>query len=60
MRKLAICAIALASVFVSVAPAFAGCPAGTTAVEVGTTVVNGTTYVLYKCIKLQSQPVGNT
>lgn len=51
MKKLVMFAFVLASVFGSVAPALAICPAGTHGVEVGTTVVNGVTYILIKCVK---------
>lgn len=51
MKKLVICAFVLASALVSIAPAMAVCPAGTHGVETGTTVVNGVTYILIKCVK---------
>jgi hypothetical protein len=51
MKKWMMCTFVLAPAFACIAPAFAGCPAGTHGVEVGTTVVNGTTYILTKCVK---------
>jgi hypothetical protein len=51
MKKLAMCAFVLVSVFVSIAPALADCPADTHGVEVGTSVVNGVTFILIKCVK---------
>lgn len=58
MKILMMCAFVLSSAFASIAQAFTGCPAGTHGVEVGTTVHNGTTYILTKCVKnISSSPV---